>query len=245
MEIKTFAEKSFRKDGCLAWVVCLAAFLTNAVALGIDLSFGETIGCLVRDFNATEGDVAWIGSLHSGAQFFSGFAASPLTNYLGLGPVVAIGAFVATSSFGIALFCPDIPCLAATYGVLAGLGCGLAYTPANIVCTLYFEKKRVIAVALSASGGGFGIVIMSYCINIVNAKYSWKGSILLCMIVTSLISFLALILWIFPIPKKEQSTDSKNVVRRKELKRFKVSLTILSLEASVLYLYFIFSFKTR
>ena len=142
----------FRKDGCLAWVVCLCAFLTNAVITGIDSSFGETLGSIMKDFNATAGDVSWIGSVHSSAQYFGAFVASPLANNFGFGKVTLTGAFVASVSFAIALGSSSMYSLICIYGLFGGIGLGLAYTPANIVCTFYFEKKQAIAIAVANSG---------------------------------------------------------------------------------------------
>ena len=35
-----------KKDGCLAWMVCLGAFIANAHTIGIDNSFGVLMGVL-------------------------------------------------------------------------------------------------------------------------------------------------------------------------------------------------------
>ena len=142
MERKNIAETHFQKDGYLAWVVCLAAFLTNVVITGIDSSFGETIGSIQKDFNATEGEVAWIGSIHSSAQYFAAFAASPLANHFGFAPVTVAGTVISIISLGIALTSPNIPSLTATYGLLGGIGLGLSYTPANVVCAFHFDKNE-------------------------------------------------------------------------------------------------------
>ena len=132
------AQQNFQKDGWLAWVVCFSAFLSNAVITGIDSSFGETIASIMNHFNATEGDVAWIGSVHSSAQYFAAFVASPLSNQFGFGPVTLFGTLVSTISFGIALTSTNLTSLIVTYGLLGGTGLGLLYTPANIVCTFHF-----------------------------------------------------------------------------------------------------------
>ena len=55
---------------------------------GIDSSFGIMLDSIMAHFNATEGDVSWICSVHTSAQYFGAFVASPLSNYFGFGPVV-------------------------------------------------------------------------------------------------------------------------------------------------------------
>ena len=202
--------KGYQKDGYLAWIICFAAFLTNAVITGIDSSFGETIGSIMKDFNVTQGEVAWIGSIHSSAQYFAAFVASPLSNHFGFGATTLAGTVIATISFGIAYTSATVPSLITTYGLLGGLGLGLAYTPANIVCTFYFEKKQAIAIALANSGSGIGIVAIALVLNIINAKYGWNGSVLMCTIIAPLTGFLALVVWIFP-SKRINSDICKSV----------------------------------
>lgn len=197
-----------KRDGFLAWCICISAFLSNAVIIGIDCSFGESIGSIMRNFNASSGDAAWIGSLHSSMQFFAAFAASPLVKYYGFGPIILFGIFVAFISFGIALFSHNLICLVVSYGVLAGMGLGLAYNPANIVCAFYFEKYRPLAVALANSGSGFGTIIMAYVLNWINARSGWKGSVLICAIVTPLISSLAVFVWVIPMNNKKEENMS-------------------------------------
>ena len=212
------------KDGCLAWVVCFSAFLTNAVITGIDSSFGETIGSIMNDFNVTEGDVAWIGSVHSSAQYFAAFAASPLAKTFGFGPVTLVGALAASISFGIAVASSNVPSLVCSYGLFGGIGLGLAYTPANVVCTFHFEKKQALAVALANSGSGVGIVIIAFFLNIINANYGWKGTIVLCTSIAPLTCFLALVVWLFPIQDKTKDNLPQEKAEAKSIMNSVVSL---------------------
>jgi MFS family permease len=209
------APQNIQKDGWFAWAVCLSAFLCNAVITGIDSSFGETIGSIANHFNATERDVAWIGSVHSSAQYFAAFVASPLSNQFGFGPVALFGTLVSTVSFGIAFASTNVNILIVTYGLLGGTGLGLLYTPANIVCTFHFERKQAVAIALANSGAGIGIVAIAFITNFINENYGWKGAILFFAIICPLTGFLAIMLWRFPIRSeisdlpKSGSKDSK------------------------------------
>ena len=124
---------------------------------------------------------------------------------------------IATISFGAALLSVNITGLIITHGLIGGLGLGLAYTPANIVCTFHFEKKQAIAIALANSGSGIGIVAITFFLNIINAKYGWNGSVLFCTFIAPLTTFLALVVWIFPVENndsdlcKTESHDNKNI----------------------------------
>ena len=211
METQKVVKASLLRDGSLAWFVCLAAFLANAVIIRIDTSFGEIIGPIMHTYNVTEGDAAWIGSVHSSAQYLGAFAASPLTNRFGFGPITFVGACAASIAFGAALICSNIPSLTASYGLFAGFAFGLAYTPANIVCTFYFNKKLPLALSLANSGNGFGTVVMAYIFNTTNDIYGFKGTTLLCMFISPLIGLLALLVKLIPIPNNTKDLNGNNL----------------------------------
>ena len=61
---------NYESDGILSWIICLSALIANAIVVGIDSSFGESLGSIMKDFNSTESNVAWIGSVHSSTQYF-------------------------------------------------------------------------------------------------------------------------------------------------------------------------------
>ena len=55
--------QNYQKDGALSWFVCFCAFVSNASIYGIDSSFGEMFGSIMKDFNSTEDHVAGINSV--------------------------------------------------------------------------------------------------------------------------------------------------------------------------------------
>lgn len=225
-EEKTRLSFTPKQDGFIAWCICLSAFLSNAVIIGIDCSFGESIGSIRRDFNVNSGDAAWIGSIHSSIQFYAAFAASFLVKFLGFGPTILFGTLLGFISFGAALFSPNLISLVASYGIVSGLGLGLAYNPANVICAFYFKKYRPLAVALANAGSGFGIIIIAYFLNLMNKNYDWKGSVLLCTMVTPLISLLGSIVWLFPMQNEK---EDKNRTIGTENNNLPISTEITSL----------------
>ena len=189
---------NFEKDGRIAWLVCCSAILSNAMIIGIDAGFGEIIGSIMKDFDEAEGRVAWIGSIHSSLSYVGAFAGSLLVKRYGFGLVTFVGGLVGTLSFATAYFCPNVECLVSTYGILSGAGLGLAFFSANIVCSFYFEERRIIALTLVSSGAGIGIACNSFLLKIVNSSYGWKGSMLFCTASIPSTWLLALLLLKFP-----------------------------------------------
>ena len=190
----------FVKDGCIAWLVCCSAILSNAMIIGIDSGFGEIIGSIMKDFDEEEGRVEWIGAIHSSVSYVGAFAGSFLVKRYGFALVTFIGGLVGTLSFATAYFCPNVECLVSTYGILSGAGLGLAFFSANIVCSFYFEERRIIALTLVSSGAGIGIACNSFLFKIVNSRYGWKGAMLFCTASMPSTWLLALLIWKFPSP---------------------------------------------
>ena len=190
----------FVKDGYIAWLVCCSAILSNAMIIGIDSGFGEIIGSIMKDFDEEEGRVEWIGAIHSSVSYVGAFAGSFLVKRYGFGVVTFIGGLVGTLSFATAYFCPNVECLVSTYGILSGAGLGLAFFSANIVCSFYFEERRIIALTLVSSGAGIGIACNTLLFKIVNSRYGWKGAMLFCTASIPSTWLLALLIWKFPSP---------------------------------------------
>ena len=50
------------EDSCLAWLVCMGAFITLAGVIGIDNSFGIVIDVIITQFDSSTSRVSWIQS---------------------------------------------------------------------------------------------------------------------------------------------------------------------------------------
>lgn len=55
----------------------------------------------------------------------------------------------------------------------------MAYLPAIIAVSFYFEKRRSLATGLAVCGSGFGTFIIAPLTNLLVEHYSWKGAVLI------------------------------------------------------------------
>ena len=202
--------KSYEKDSYLSWCVCCSAFVANAVVLGVDLSFGEIVGPIMNDFSSSESDTAWIGSIHSSIQFFSASVASLLAEMYGFGTVIFIGILTSTVGFLMSDTCTSVQCLAIYYGVVAGFGLGMIYTPGSISCSFHFIEHRSLATGIAVTGSGVGVTLISKAMNMIMENgYGWKGCVKLFTILTPLCGFLAILNCVLPL-ENEKEVDEKN-----------------------------------
>ena len=190
--------QNYKKDGALSWFVCFCAFLANATVPGVDYTFGEQFGSIMRDFNSSESSSALVGSVFSSTSYFASSVSSLLGERFGFAPVVAIGVLLSLTFFILATTSSSVSILTLHYGFFAGFGLGLIYTPSQIICSYHFIKNRSLATGIAISGSGIGIIAVSQSMNFISARYGWKGCVLICAFMSLLSSLLAIVAYILP-----------------------------------------------
>ena len=190
--------QSYKEDGAWSWLLCFCACLANAIVMGIDYSFGEPFGSIMKDFNATEDSVAWIHSVQVSVHTFSAALSSMLAEKLGFSVLIAIGTLVFTVSMAISVISNSVSVLILFYGVFGGFSLGLIYTPCNIICSFHFIKWRSLATGVAICGSGIGIIIISEAMNFIIPSYGWKGCMILCACITPLNTLMAGVAYILP-----------------------------------------------
>jgi len=62
---------------------------------------------------------------------------------------------------------------------VVGLGLGMAYLPAIVAVSFYFEKRRSLATGIAVCGSGIGTFVFAPLTNALLTEYSWKGTVLI------------------------------------------------------------------
>ena len=63
--------------------------------------------------------------------------------------------------------------------VLTGFGLGLAYLPAIVAVSFYFEKRRSLATGIAVCGSGVGTFLFAPLTSLLLHEYSWKGTVVI------------------------------------------------------------------
>ena len=190
--------EQYKKDGSLAWIICGCAFLSNAIVYGMDSSFGEMVQSIAEDFDSPLDNVAWIGSVHSSAQYLAAFLSSMAATRFGFGKIISTGVLMSTTGICLSLLTTNVSTLVVTYGILGGVGLGLIYAPASIICSFHFNKRRSLATGIAICGSGVGIVLVSELFNLINKGHGWKGCMTFCACLCPLNCLLAAITLLLP-----------------------------------------------
>ena len=97
---------------------------------------------------------------------------------------------------------------------------GMAYLPAIVIVSYYFEKRRTLATGIAVCGSGIGTFVFAPLANALLTEYSWKGTILIeagillnCLLCGMLFRPLK-----FPETPDSDEEDEKPIVEGKPLK---------------------------
>jgi hypothetical protein len=63
--------------------------------------------------------------------------------------------------------------------LFSGVGLGLAYLPAIVAVSFYFEKRRSLATGLAVCGSGLGTFVFAPITQALLEHFSWKGTVLI------------------------------------------------------------------
>ncbi|ESO12384.1 hypothetical protein HELRODRAFT_63243 [Helobdella robusta] len=166
-------------DGGWGWVVCFASFMIHVLADGISFSFGIFVEEFGEYFECGKGSIGMLGSLMLGVTWSTGPIASILTNKYGCRMVTIVGSIIAFLGFIMSLFASNIYFMFFSFGIVSGIGIGLAYLPAIVAVSFWFEEKRSLATGLAVCGAGVGTFIFAPFTHILITEYGWKGTVLI------------------------------------------------------------------
>ncbi|KAH6630875.1 major facilitator superfamily domain-containing protein [Chaetomium sp. MPI-SDFR-AT-0129] len=145
--------------GLLAWSQVLAGIFINMLAWGYPSTFG-VYQLYYRDtLGLPEAQIAWIGSL----QTFLAFALCAFSGRLAdagyVRSTIVVGSGLVVFGTFMTSICTEYWQIFLAQGLCTGIGLGVIFMPPLSVISSYFVTKRSSALAISATGTGFGSVI--------------------------------------------------------------------------------------
>ncbi|XP_046574283.1 monocarboxylate transporter 13-like [Haliotis rubra] len=162
-----------------AWVIVAASFFAHFICFGISWTTGIYHVIFLEEFQASQAVTAWACSLMPASMFAAGPIASLLLNKLGCRVTMVVGGLTSSSGLILSYFAPNIIVLYLTFGVIAGVGFGIAHLAAISSVTYYFERRRNMATGMAVMGVGVGTIAFPPLIRILVEDFTWKGSMLI------------------------------------------------------------------
>lgn len=146
-------------DGGWGWVIVTISFFVQFLAYGSPLSVGILYVEWLDIFKAGKGETAWVGSLAAGVGLLASPVCSLCVSTFGARPVTIFSGFMVAGGLILSSVAPSVYFLFFSYGILVGLGCGLAYTATVTVTCQYFDRRRGLALGLISTGSSLGLFV--------------------------------------------------------------------------------------
>ena len=183
-------------ESTYAWVrVCAALTIMTIGGAGM-YSMGVALPLVQADFSATRGDASLPYTLTMIGFGIGGILMGRLADRYGIVVPVMIGALGLGAGFVLAGTAPSLVQFSFAHGVLIGLlGCSATFAPLVADTSLWFNRRRGIAVAICASGnylaGTVWPPILQYAFDTVGWRATYVGLGCFC---TATMLLLALVL---------------------------------------------------
>lgn len=177
-------------EGGYGWVVVASSFVVHVLVLGSIYTFGVYYPVYIEAFDASQGEVAWVGSIGAALMVGGGLWSGSYADRYGNNIVAAIGAVFVGAGFLLASYATSLWHLFLTQGFLAGVGYSLSYIAGVSVVGQWFHQRRGLAIGLAVAGSGLGQFAYSQITSIFIINYGWRT----CLRISALINFAGLIL---------------------------------------------------
>lgn len=196
-----------RRNIFYGWVIVFACFISIFCAFGVRLSFGVFFDALSRDdsqFNWTRAQTASVFSTTMIVFALGSTLAGWAFDRFGARRVFVAGALLVGTGLIMTSRMNSLVEFLLYYGVWTAAGVtilGLAIQAASI--SQWFERqgRRGLAIGLSFSGTGIGILLMAPLVERVIALYSWRMAYLVLAAVVLLLNLPVLLLFMRDHPQ--------------------------------------------
>lgn len=177
--INTTVEMNKNIDQGWAWMVVVASFCTMFTSLGVFRSTSVIYVALVDVLGVSRENAAWPFTLAASLLSILGVFVGVLAEYFSIRTLVFYGTLM--SSIGVALCytANNILLIVIYFGIIFGIGSGLAKNSNVIAINQYFVKYRTMATGLSLAGSSIGSFVLPPLTEYLMIEYGLRGSFLL------------------------------------------------------------------
>lgn len=168
-----------REEDSWRWVVTIAAFLTQFIVCGITYSLGVFHVVFKDTFYESHFETSWVGSILLYVTALSSIMFRFVTSRFGSRVSVILGGLLASTGLGLCMLAQELFHLYLCFGLLTGLGFGLACSPSIVAVERYFVHGRSQALSVVVAGIGAGIITFPVLIRQLLIRFAWRGTMLI------------------------------------------------------------------
>ncbi|KAJ5937449.1 hypothetical protein N7454_004749 [Penicillium verhagenii] len=142
--------------GFQAWLQVALGHMIIFNTWGYINSFGVFQTYYTTSLGRSPSDISWVGSIQIFLLFFIGTFSGRATDAGYFRFTLAVGATLEVFCIFMTSLCTEYWQLFLAQGLGQGIGCGLMFCPTLALISTYFDKRRGIAIGLTASGSATG-----------------------------------------------------------------------------------------
>lgn len=168
-------EEFYPEGGTRAWLVVLGSFSGMVAALGIMNTIGVYESYLARHQLASysAASIGWILSIYVFLAFGAGLVIGPIFDVHGPRWLLFAGSILIILATFLLGVCTAYWHFILVFGILAGLGTALIFTPTIAAVGHFFYEKRGNATGVAAMGGAIGGIVFPLMLQNLFPKVGW------------------------------------------------------------------------
>lgn len=168
-------EEFYPEGGTRAWLVVLGSFSGMVAALGIMNTIGVYESYLARHQLASysTASIGWILSIYVFLAFGAGLVIGPIFDVHGPRWLLFAGSILIILATFLLGVCTAYWHFILVFGILAGVGTALIFTPTIAAVGHFFYEKRGNATGLAAMGGAIGGIVFPLMLQNLFPKVGW------------------------------------------------------------------------
>ena len=174
-----------RVDSARAWSIALVGMVANAACWGTIFSFGASLDAMKEEFGSGLGATALIFAVPTFVSFMLGVVTGPLADQHGPRRVILAGAVLIGGGLFVTSRAPNLAVAVLGYGVGVGVGVACYLVPVAACIGGWFVRFRALALGLSASGIGFGTLLLVPVVRWSIDDMGWRRTYLLLAVLSA------------------------------------------------------------
>lgn len=165
----------YPEGGTRAWLVVLGSFSGMVAALGIMNTIGVYESYLARHQLASysTASIGWILSIYVFLAFGAGLVIGPIFDVHGPRWLLFAGSILIILATFLLGLCTQYWHFILVFGILAGVGTALIFTPTIAAVGHFFYEKRGNATGVAAMGGAIGGIVFPLMLQNLFPKVGW------------------------------------------------------------------------
>ncbi|XP_077998572.1 monocarboxylate transporter 12-like [Glandiceps talaboti] len=182
-------------DGGWGWVVVLSAFICCTLTAGTLYAFGVLYVAFLDAFGESKSKTAWIGSIFVFVYTTTNTVGVALTRKIGHQKTVMLAGMVMFIGLITTSFATHLAIVYFTFGIITGIGCGLAHMPSIDMVSKYFKRRLSLAIGFAMAGSGAGQFALALMGQYLLHTYGWRGTLLILSAVALNLSVAGALMW--------------------------------------------------